>query len=801
VSPPVTRSARTPRALRAFATRRAALIAGGIVTAVLVAPLLVGGTWSELDLQRLELALLCAYEEQERLGHGDWLFTTIANGAPRLGWPSSLLYPLRWLQRVLPIDLATALHPIVHLGLGAAAMAWLARTFRLGLWSAAGAAVLFALSGTVLDLIAKPYYAAGALYLPLVWAATRAALHPRGGARHVALIGVALTLQLLGGEVHTTGMITAIVLLECLLAWRRGVPRARMIAIALAVVGAVAIGWLQWGPTVAEGQLTSRTGALRHAYTWSFEPLGWWSALWPGVANQHVTPGLQVAAFLKEAGQDLLPWNVRAYAGWVAVLAMFLGVGSRRVRPAAIVFVGALLASLGDQTPLLPALHAVVPPLDRFRYPAKYLVPAMAGGAICASAFFAALLRDAVARRRYTLLLSLALAANVAGLVIVFVQRARIDAAFHAVSNSVRTGLPEASELLLQAGAHSSAAVLLALLAPRWLPWGWRVLPAIVAVDLLIAVPAIVDVHPPLAREVGVLAALRAPDDAAVADVPVVCIPERLTGLRVILEADGMSVADARGLRHHGIPELQSCDGVAGAWAYSAPLLPRTVEHLKYGLDARNVRAAQALGCTHVLDERAPDGGATRLAEPFRPGGAYFNPAPLAPRVYEITDAAPAAFVARDARWIEEKGYAARVRDAPDLSTMLSWVDDPGGRSPGQPPLPDGAGVQAVELEWKVRDRARLTARGSGGAVLGLRNTYWMGWRAEQAGEPLPVVRVAGTMVGVIVQDVGRGPVVLTYRAPGWSAAWFVAALGLVLVMLATWIRRSRGRGSNHANG
>ena len=76
---------------------------------------------------------------------------------------------LAWVDVVREVDLADCrdVFPVDPpernaawaLALGAAATAWLARTFRLRVPAAVVAGVLFVLSGTALDLIAKPYEA------------------------------------------------------------------------------------------------------------------------------------------------------------------------------------------------------------------------------------------------------------------------------------------------------------------------------------------------------------------------------------------------------------------------------------------------------------------------------------------------------------------------------------------------------------------------------------------------------------------------------------------------------------------
>jgi uncharacterized membrane protein YfhO len=96
--------------------------------------------------------------------------------------------------------------------------------------------------------------------------------------------------------------------------------------------------------------------------------------------------------------------------------------------------------------------------------------------------------------------------------------------------------------------------------------------------------------------------------------------------------------------------------------------------------------------------------------------------------------------------------------------------------------------VSIHELSWPVRSQARLELAGAGGAVVGLKTLFQVGWSARQAGHELTVIRAAGAHLAVVVPDAAAGPVELQYRLPGLSlglvasvAGWL--GIGLVIVL------------------
>jgi hypothetical protein len=136
------------------------------------------------------------------------------------------------------------------------------------------------------------------------------------------------------------------------------------------------------------------------------------------------------------------------------------------------------------------------------------------------------------------------------------------------------------------------------------------------------------------------------------------------------------------------------------------------------------------------------------------------------------------------------------VATATTVEATLRIVDDPVGRL-GASDLSRwaGGGVGGVRAEWKNSGRALVSADGTGGAVLGLRTAFAAGWTARQGDRSVPCVRVAGTQLGAVIDDVSAGTVTFEYRWPrreASTAAGAGAALALALALGSAARRRTR---------
>ncbi|MEW5852965.1 MAG: hypothetical protein AB2A00_29550 [Myxococcota bacterium] len=770
--------------VRRRTTQRACTAAALITTALLTLPLLSGVRFFGLDLERVDLGLLC--DAQRAAG---WISPWLGNGTPRLAEPhAQWLYPPRWIALALPVDLGLAFGLVFHLAVGAAATAWLARSWGARALVATCAGVAFAFSGMVLDLMRHTTYVVAAAWLPLGWAAARYALRspdPRGA---LLMLGFSLVGNLLGAEPQAFALVVGLVGLESLAyVRRRGRSRWSRGALVMAtVVPALLLGLTQWNITLAELALTPRREGLdlTGALGWSFTPVSWLAALEPNILHQPLRG--ETTLWQQDAGAiGSSMWNRTPYVGPVLLALALSAVKVRRAWTVVLVLVVGLLFSLGDQTPVLPTLMRLLPPLTMFRYPEKYLVVTT-----LAAVVLAAMALQRIAERR-------ALLAACLASVLAFQLLLMGWLAAHAseLESMVEAGLPDEQiartahrptlGLMLQNAALAPTlavvATLILLLAGRR---HLRALPVVLTVDLLLAALGTVELGPTLHDVVSPLRALN-----AAAPPPVICHHPSLIGLNlgVVGEAgEAPAWNQAFLLRLLDIPSMQACDEVSAATAYS-PLQTRVNRHLSNALERDDTRAARALGCTHLVTTRPFVDPGVRPVNVPDPGGVFSG---VGVHVLALDRPVPETFVVPHPRFVASEEALLTALESTD--EPLSLVDDPLGRLPAGAALPSGDGVTVRALRWEQRDHAVLEASGSGGALLGLRTAFHVGWRAEQAGRALPVVRVSGSHVAAVVDDVTQGTVTLRYSPPRLAESASCALAGLTLMALQLFLARRR---------
>ncbi|MEE8409015.1 MAG: hypothetical protein V3T05_05380 [Myxococcota bacterium] len=768
------------------ATARACATAAGVTLVVLVVPMLLFGFYFGMDLNRLELGLLCTIQHQLHDDTSLWLSPFLGNGSPLLLRPGAqLLYPPRWVATLLPLDLATSWTVLFHLTGAAAAAAWLARTFRVRPFGAFCAGLIFAFSGTALDLVLHPAYIVGAIWLPLAWAAARRAAHVRGEPWHIAVCAAALALCLLAGEPQVFCIASALVLLEAL---RAPIKHGRhqqarwstAIRLVAAIVGAFGIGLLVWGGTLTEMQLAVLGRDLGgDAAFWSATTPTWPAFLLPAYLHGHVQPMTHVWAMLEGGGGEAMPWNRQPYVGSLFLAAFVCGCFARRARLPAIVAVLGLTLAMGDQLPVLDLLSRVVP-LGLFRYPAKYLLVATLAASMVVALTFDHVRRCHAVRRRLTwaggtVLVGLA----VASIVVVAGADALDRLAASMFDGPTTLELDTLSTFLRGCLVHSAAPLALALVALYALPKSRGLLIALVVVDLLVAAPTSLKTGPGFADMASPLPRVLADESR-----PVVCVDPHLLGRRARNAELNSDWGQMMYYRTLPVTEMNACDRVRMPVGYG-PLRGRLDQRLLDGLEKHNVRAARALGCTHWITEVGTPSFQTHPIEFDAPWWQHYLDL-FGVVVYAIDDPIPESFVVSNPVLHPSEEEVDRALQASGtLEQTLAVIDDPIGRWPQSPALPSGTGVTIAAPGWADSDRLSLTVGGTGGAVVGARTSYLVGWVAEQSGTALPTVRVGGKHLGVVVQDASRGPISLRYESPRFSASLAAAVMGAGLIALA----------------
>ncbi len=788
------------------------LMSGGAGLALALSPLLLGQSWFGLDLTRVDLPFQCELRAHLHVGGGFALSRLIGNGEPLFANPQAqALYPLRWLQVLLPQYVGLQAGIGLHLALAAAGTTWLAASFGIRGALAAWTGLFFMLSGTVLDLVGHCSYLLDAAWLGWAWGGARLVLAGRGGPAGVAALLIALAAFLLGGEPFGFGLALALVGLECALApFARDRPagslRTAFLQVGGALASATAIGLGQWLSSWPELHLGAHgdglsAGVLLH---WPLEAPHLLGMALPGVliapvqGSDNLWTLFMTSWGLHGAAADG-SWNLTPYLGLPCIALASLSLLRGRTRVAvAVLVLGALLAA-GGNTPLFPALLAAFPPLRFFRYPAKYFVLCTLAVAVLAGATLQALTDDTAERRRAARALLgalLILLLLLAGLSLEGPALHRWAAAL-AATTDLQPGLPTVPALLSRLLTQETVLLglfTMVLLLARKAEWALRLLPLLVAADLLLAALSSVTIGRDPFSGPAPLASSAPTAEAG----PIYCASEDLFRA---LHPTQPSVHDylqwdlALATKTFSLPNLNACDGVVSGIPYSI-LQPDVRKLLRDGVSRHRTSAARALGCTHLVSMQAPvDGQVRRPAT--NPFAGLQLPGAMAPAVFVIDDPVQASFVSKEPRWTTPReDLLSAVSQSRSALEVVRLVDDPEGHWPAGMPLPSGGAVESDPPMWEGATRAKVDLRGTGGAVVGLRTTYASGWQASQGGAPLPTLRVSASFVAAVTRDATLGPILFEYRIPnlryGLLSA-FAGLAGAVGLLLASTRRQRAG--------
>jgi hypothetical protein len=746
-------------------TRHAVVGSGAIALALLALPLMVGLVYFERDTAALGV---CAYEalRQVLAGPGGWLSSTLGNGVSLAAYPDShAYYPLAWPLLLVDAEHAYSWMIVLHLSVGAAATAALARSFGVRRSLSLAAGVAFAFSGPVLDLVTHAQFVVIAAWLPLGWWAARRAARSRY--EHGALwLAAAIAGTLLGGEPQSAGTLVGLAALEHLAATTRAGSRRRIawrdalrasVAALATIVGGLAVGLVAWWEQFAQGPLSTRAGgiALEDAQRWALDGAGAVAALLPDASRWS---------------KAVMVWNDRPYLGAFVVFTAMVGMTVARARTAIIAAVVSTLLALGASTPLYAFAWRFVPAFDHFRYPAKYLVPASLALVVLAAIALEQAHRQRRTRTRLCVTWTI-------GVLVVALLAARLA--------------PGAKPDVLASAIVPLLAAVAAIATQR------RLLATVLAGSMLVVAPTLVKADDPVTPLGSILAGVAREERQKGHVRPVICSAYALLERSIHIEGSSVDLAVVTIVGWRAWLQLDTpvLDGVANAIPYSATARSAVALQLESHVTPQDVRAARALGCTHVIGELPNGPGAVLVdaATALGPGASFPNNVPVRPFV--IDDPVPPVFVARQPTFTPTSDVADRLREAPTAADVVAVIDDPlPGGAP--PQLPSGDDVTLLASSWDRRDRATLSLRGSGGAVVGLRTLFLPGWRARQAGVALRVVRASGGFPAAIVDDVTRGPVEMFYEPVHTtrSVASLLGGLLLLSGVVAAGARRRRAR-------
>jgi hypothetical protein len=409
-----------------------------------------------------------------------------------------------------------------------------------------------------------------------------------------------------------------------------------------------------------------------------------------------------------------------------------------------------------------------VAPLKNFRYPAKYFL--MADLAFCVLAFRS--LQDLSEGQGFTALRRGTLASIVVLIGVAFSSLLAFEPSsfFHPI------GI-----LLLTAG--------IAWFRPRWTGG----LAALLLLDLLLVAPSQVDFGRSYSD---------APAPAGQAafrgyEKSVYCYANDLVVFDLPLEGRPLSESYHLGAQALGLPTLNACNDLVAGTPYSI-LVTTAQQEYKGGVDVGNAGAIRALGCTHFVTWRKPGPIAEeRLGMPDiyeRALKSLSGPKPEVPAIYRIVDPVPAAFIARNpVRLSNVMELLPAIDRSRNSAEVVRWVET---RTSDNAPLPAGMDASEPKVEWHGDARATITVSGKGGAIVGLRTRHAQGWTAHQGGHELPIVRVAGVMLGAWSDEVSAGPIELRYFPPRLWESLVASLLAILLIAVLVGLKTPRPSGA-----
>src|SRR5688500_12528239 len=324
-------------------------------------------------------------------GYLPWWDPYPAGGQAAFPDPLNHLFfpPAMLLRLLLPEVVGFNLWVALPLPLAAAGAYVLFRT-RLSGPAAALGALVFAYAGPVISTLIYPNLSWSVALMPwVVWAGRRAVEHSGRGAR--VAFASAVALQALAGEPVTLAATLVLVVAFC---WsERIVPIGRLLPrLAVAIGAGVLVAAVQLVP-LAMASLRSPRAGMTNDGMWSLHPLAALEIVLPYVFGSPYDVRLSVLPWLSafSGGRDRLLYSL--YLGIGAATLVCAAAASacwKWMRFWAWAAVIGRIASLGEFSIPYRLLQSLVPPVETFRFPVKYLsICALAAGALAASGWTA----------------------------------------------------------------------------------------------------------------------------------------------------------------------------------------------------------------------------------------------------------------------------------------------------------------------------------------------------------------------------------------------------------------------------
>jgi hypothetical protein len=710
----------------------------------------------------------------ESLREGSWPTwnAQLLCGLPFLGNPQSgFFYPLNWIFFLLPSLSLLSWMMVVHHAIAGIGTYLLMRRYGCGFWPAVAAGTAFLVGPFMVAATAEGHYTQTCVIAWIPWAAWGYERIRRGETGGNAITAGAVSLSFFGGHAQETMylvfLLSGFLGIDCFHAYREQQRTecqrlmTAWVTLMLTVFGLVMIELL---PIWIYTKQAVRAGGI-DAATASSISLGWtnfWQLLDPTVLGG---PG-------EYRGEGHYYWETLCYFGTVvlmlALVAMTFRTRQYPVGRWTVFAILTLLFALGDDTPLFPFLHRYLPGVSFFRSPSRSLyfttlaLSVLAGmGLQSMLAWVSSPAFNAVRRRRSVSLVLAAMGCLALGF-----------------CSPELPGIGPLS-LLLPAWFLTLALGLFAILVvcPSWRP----VIGA--ALVLLVLTEGAWHAHQVTAT---------IPMQRLRPSQPVQrFFTENLRAGRVIAEQDLLSDREAIVFR---LPKMGGLEGVP--LARSAIPLVMLSQHSQavaqlVGFDPIDLTALpktllDLTGIQYAAITPDPAGPLTlrgweliehgEMAPEFTLRGAEPKVLPYA--IYAVEDPMPRAFVLGQVQLLRSNlAMQEQIRRLNPREEVLLEKDllPPGDRQPFQP-------VDWIEDRG---DRLRIAATLTAPGYLVVSDTFFPGWTARVAGQPVPVVP-ANVGFRAVPLGPGRHEVILEFWPPGLNFGAICSVTTLILVIVLT---------------
>ncbi len=730
--------------------------------AVLFHRLLIGEVlyWGTISLQFYpwqEMAFSMLREGQMPLWNG-----LAGSGSPLLAnYQTAILYPLNWLNLLIPTRYAIGLVMMISVIIGGLGMLAYLRRLGLDLIAQAVGTLSFALNGFLISKMLFPSIINTAIWIPwLLWALDGLALNETGSRsfqRAIWMLPIITALLLLGGHAQTAFYALLLGAAYVIFRAARRPDRWRFMGLALAgVLLGAGIAAAQLAPTAELLMLSQRSGGTdpEIALTYSYSPARFLTWLSP---NLFGTPAAD--SYIGYGAY----WEDATYGGLLALLLALRAISTwqrerRGIEPPShlslvpfylIVVVTATVFALGKNTPIFPFFYEHVPTFDMFRSPARWMILVVAGlsvlGAIGASGWTTRRAGHSWAKRGIVIGIALLIAVGAVRYMGLAVEPVLIKGTVRlAVVLAAACGV-----LLLRRHADRNV---------NWEPYFVLIVVAVLAVDLVSA-------------HWGLIPTQSARFYDPVSDPFVDVVREAAEGGRVIMPpADEQDISFRDGVEEEsgtGEDDYLTFRGFLGDdgahWqSYRASYLPNL--NMGYGVPSISIFEPLQVGVHAALLREGDD-----------------LPSEQAVLFYEEMGAA-VWLSARDDLLLEQIAvhgpvYAYQLPNPWPRAALAAC--QPGGKSVSCVPVGEG-GIAVVEDSSNGEIVIEVNAAGA--AYLLLLDTYYPGWIAEVDGDPVPVLR-ANRAFRAIKIEAGQHVVRWHYRPVSLRIGGLISVLSLLGVV------------------